>query len=340
MQGLTPNFLQRLFAPEIKTVMLCGCGGGFDFVHSLILYPALRQAGKRVVIGSYSFGLPDKIGGAEIVFREGDAMAKLVTAKSVPDPSYAPEIHMCSFLDRRYPETAPHSIYAYYARAFCVPVLKRFYAQLVEKHEIDAIVTVDGGSDSLMVGDEAGLGDPLEDAVSVATVAALPVKLALLVAVGVGCDRFNEVSDASTLRAIAELTRTGGFLGSVSVEPSMEGFQLYREGLEHIYKGHGRQGFRSVLAGAIVAATEGAFGSKEVPANLQSRVAPGEMYFWPLMAMLWGFDPGKVAERSQTIKWISSCESVDAAWAAFSQNRRKATWREVEDLPLQSQFQR
>ena len=56
-----PTFLRKLADPSIKTVMLCGCGGGFDFVHSLTLYPELQRLGKKVVIGSYSFGDPNKI---------------------------------------------------------------------------------------------------------------------------------------------------------------------------------------------------------------------------------------------------------------------------------------
>src|SRR4051812_26734684 len=39
---LLPTFLRRLADPDVKTVLLCGCGGGFDFVHSLLLYPELQ----------------------------------------------------------------------------------------------------------------------------------------------------------------------------------------------------------------------------------------------------------------------------------------------------------
>src|SRR5262245_42849901 len=171
---LMPTFFRQIADPAIKTVMLCGCGGGFDFVHSLTLYPELRRLGKEVVVGSYSFGDPRRIGGpAEVVFDEGGALAKRVTARSVPDAHYGPEVHVCSFLDGRYPSSAPHAGYAYHARAFTVPLLTRLYRQLIAAHAVDAVVLVDGGSDSLMVGDEQGLGDPVEDAVSVATVAGL-----------------------------------------------------------------------------------------------------------------------------------------------------------------------
>jgi hypothetical protein len=32
--SLMPTFFRRLADPSIETVMLCVCGGGFDFVHS------------------------------------------------------------------------------------------------------------------------------------------------------------------------------------------------------------------------------------------------------------------------------------------------------------------
>ena len=99
-----PPFLCRLADPSVKTVMLCGCGGGFDFVHSLLLYPELQRLGKSVVIGSYSFGDPDEItGDVETVFDQGGAVVKRVTGASTPDPYYGPEVHVCSYLDSLYP---------------------------------------------------------------------------------------------------------------------------------------------------------------------------------------------------------------------------------------------
>ena len=128
------------------------------------------------------------------------------------------------YLDEKYPEDAPHAVYAYYARAFAVPTLRALYAELCAKHAVDLIVVIDGGSDSLMIGDEAGLGDPIEDCVSVTAARLLAedpqccVRDAVLISVGLGCDRFNDVSDAASLRAIAEITQLGGFLGSISLE--------------------------------------------------------------------------------------------------------------------------
>jgi hypothetical protein len=329
-----PAFLRRLADPSVKTVMLCGCGGGFDFVHSLLLYPELKSLGKSVVVGSYSFGDPRRItGDAETIFDRGGAVAKRVTGASHPDPYYGPEVRVCSFLDSLYPGSAPHSVFAYYARAFSVPLLRQLYEQLIHAHAIDAIVIFDGGSDSLMAGDEEGLGDPIEDAVSVTAVASLDPRIVkILVSIGLGTDRYNHVSDAASLRAIAELTQTGGFLGAVSLEPSNPGYRFYRDCLEHIYRG---QEFRSVLSGTIASAIEGWFGRDVVPPLIQGRVQAGELFLWPLMAVLWAFDVNSVTRRSLIAKWIVDCQSVRECTDAFLAARDKlgAGLRDVEDFP-------
>eukprot|EP01006_Ploeotia_vitrea_P040980 TRINITY_DN66476_c7_g1_i1.p1 TRINITY_DN66476_c7_g1~~TRINITY_DN66476_c7_g1_i1.p1 ORF type:complete len:361 (-),score=38.76 TRINITY_DN66476_c7_g1_i1:418-1461(-) len=333
---LLPTFMKKLADPEIKNILMCGCGGGFDFVHGLLLYPELKRLGKNVIIGSYSFGKPENIKGeAPIVFsnESGNIIAKHVTAKSEGWSHYAPEVGMCSFLDKKYPDDAPHSVYAYYARVFSVPVLKKLYDSWVEKHQIDAVVIIDGGTDSLMAGDEEGLGDPIEDCVSVTAAASLNVKEKILLAVGFGADRFNHVSDHASLRAVGELTKAGGFLGSVSLEQNSEGFKCYSEGLTHIYE---QQQFRSVLSGLIIAAGNGYFGF-EVPPSVGGRVREGESFIWALMAMFFAFDLEKVVERSLLSKAIGECESYLACNQAMNEMRKKlkqeGKLRNIENLP-------
>jgi len=58
-----------------------------------------------------------------------------------------------------------------------------------------------------------------------------------------------------------------------------------------------RASFRSVIANSIVAAGQGSYGYN-IPETLRQRVGCGELYLWPLMSMLWAFDPVKVAKRS------------------------------------------
>lgn len=156
--------------------------------------------------------------------------------------------------------------------------------EFIDTHSVDAIVLVDRGSDSLMTGDEEGLGDPIEDAVSVAAVASLRGLRAKVLIFGrarngplqprLGC-RF-----ASRCRGVdpggrLPRGRQPGALGS--------GSGFYRDCGEHIYE---RQGFRSVLASTIASAIQGWFGRDAVPTVLEQRVRPGELFFSPLMAVL------------------------------------------------------
>ncbi|MEO1441014.1 MAG: DUF1152 domain-containing protein [Chloroflexota bacterium] len=288
--------------------------------------------GKTVVINSYSFGMPQNIGGhAPAVFKSGNRIVKQVTARSKPPAYYCPEVHLCAYLDEIYPESGPHSIYACYARDFAVPQLMSFYQQLIAKHDIDAIVLIDGGSDSLMRGDEEGLGDPVEDAVSVTTVAQLDgLKSRLLISTGLGADRFNHVSDAATLRAIAELTEAGGFMGAISVEPQGEPLRFYRGCIEYIYS---RQQFRSVIAGMILASAEGYFGGAVVPPLLEDRLKPDGFFLWPLTPMLWAFDVKAVAERSLIADWIKDRQTPQQCAIAIAHGRAEIDIRPVENFP-------
>ena len=345
---------------EVQNVLIVGCGGGFDFVHSLLLYNSLVEMGKNVFVGSYSFGDPRDIKGknAKQVFplasspfeSNGKNMVLSVDASCVGNESYCPEIGFCKFLDQQYPQRAPHSIYAYYARAFTVKSLSALYLQLVEMHAIDAIVAIDGGSDSLMRGDEEGLGDPIEDAVTVAAVAAVcrPPRpreqqatfggatgessssivdggamrrppLGILCAIGLGCDRFNGVTDADSFRAISAVTRLGGFMGSVSVEPESDALAAYSAGLRTIYSG---QSFRSVLSGAIVAAALGFHGTPDFEAlqraggvdfDYRIKSCPFSLALSPFMAVIWFFDIKCIAERygmSEHTRFIHPCTII------------------------------
>ncbi len=335
MNLLEPKFLEILRNPEIKNVLLVGCGGGFDFIHGMLLYPALMELNKNVVIGSYSFGLTDKIN-CEMLNIPGinDIQIKLCTGSITPDPHYAPEINVCRYLDAVYPETL-HSVYAYYARDFNVGKLKRLYEYLCEKHSVDCIIAVDGGSDSLMTGDEAGLGDVIEDLVSVTAISLLSCDIPkLLFTVGLGADRFNDVSDASALRAVSELQRIGGYLGSLGLDNSAASFIFYKNCIEYIYD---KQTFRSTVAGFILGGIEGYYGNEEVPVYLNRKFKSKDKFaFWPVMGFLFAFDIVKVAERSHLPEVIRKCPSVPHTWkavTAFRQSIREKI-RKIENLPL------
>jgi hypothetical protein len=337
MSLFTPKFISELSRPDVQSVFLTGCGGGFDFVHSTCMIPEIKRLGKSFVIGSYSFGDPAAIS-AEICFTSTanpTVIAKKVYATSQCSAYYCPEVAICQFLDSEFPSEAPHFVYAYYARDFAVVDLSLLLNTIISLHSIDAVLLFDGGSDSLMRGDENGLGDPVEDSTSIASVASLSqLKFSALIDIGLGTDRFIDVSDCASLRAVAEISRMGGFLGSVSLQQNTAPFDFYRRCVESIYS---RQGFRSVLAGSIIAAAEGYFAGDEVPEHVRERVRKGGLFVWPIMAVLWGFDVRVVAERSWVVKWIKDAANAREANWKVDEERRKlremGKIRDVEELP-------
>ena len=343
-----PDYIRLIENPDIKTVFVTGCGGGFDFIHSMTLHSELLRMGKKVVFGSFSFGDPSDIKGGKEFWRgtRGESTsssspafevtAVLCDATCKGSDHYEPEVGLCSFLDTEFPVNAPHSCYAYSARSFTVPLLKSLYGKIFTEHEVDAIVMFDGGSDSLMVGSEAGLGDPIEDAVSIAAAATIDfprLKERIVIAVGLGCDRFNQVSDAATLRAIGELTAVRGFLGCASLHAGTQPHTIYKKCIEHL---QGRANFRSVIANSIVASGEGGSGFN-VPEELRRRIPHGTLYLWPLMCMHWAFSITAVYNRSLLAPLLLESPSIDEMYTVLRQLRsrlhKEGKLQKVELLP-------
>lgn len=108
-------------------------------------------------------------------------------------------------LNQNYPEEE-HFIYSMSATYYNIKMLKELYEKIINDNEIDAIITIDGGSDSLMKGNEFSLGSIVEDSVTISSISNIKlirIKQKILGCIGIGCDRFHGVSDAATFRTIS-----------------------------------------------------------------------------------------------------------------------------------------
>lgn len=77
---------------------------------------------------------------------------------------------------------------------------------VVAKEGIDTVVLVDGGTDSLMRGDEVALGSPMEDMLSIASLHTLNEirdENKLLVLIGFGVDAYHGVCHSLFLENVA-----------------------------------------------------------------------------------------------------------------------------------------
>jgi hypothetical protein len=301
-----------------NTVLLAGAGGGFDIFAGLPLYFWLRSLGKTVHLANLSF--------TEIGFCEGEhpIPSLLRVLPETPGPAnYFPEVHLAQWLSNR-GDTVP--IYAI-ERTGARPVLAA-YRWLVQTLKPDALILVDGGMDSLMRGDEAGLGTPQEDMVSLFAAHSVPdVPLKLLACIGFGVDAFHGVCHANFLENVAALTKEGAYLGAWALTREMQEFELYREASEFVSLRMPRS--PSIVNSSIVSAVEGRFGDY----HATKRTEGSALFINPLMPIYWGFDLEKVARRNLYLEQIAKTETYQQLSMAIEKFRallpKTRPWMEI-----------
>jgi hypothetical protein len=106
------------------------------------------------------------------------------------DRGYFPESNLSQWFRNSEKQEVP--IYTI-DRSAGVKPSRKIYQALVEKLSLDAIVLVDGGTDSVMRGDEDGNGSPEEDMTSIAALKKVKVQTKILACLGFGVDCFHGV---------------------------------------------------------------------------------------------------------------------------------------------------
>ena len=158
-----------------RRVLVAGAGGGFDVYVGLPIYERLRSIGKTVFLSNVSFTQLRATTALELQ----PALFE-VNLNTKGEEAYFPERSLARFLSQRLQESV--SVYAI-DNVGAKPVCSA-YAHLVSALDIDAVVLVDGGTDILLRGDEASLGTPAEDAVSLLAIRSLDIPTRILACLG------------------------------------------------------------------------------------------------------------------------------------------------------------
>ncbi|GAA2457198.1 DUF1152 domain-containing protein [Streptomyces lavendulocolor] len=281
---MTALHTNPLFArlESAQRVLVAGAGGGFDIYAGLPLALSLRHQGKEVHLANLAFsaveGLPlDSWLAPDVA---------VVTPGSAPHQTYFPERTLAQWLALH---GLPSTVHAF-ARVGVQP-LRAAYRALIEHHAIDAVVLVDGGTDILMRGDEAGLGTPEEDLTSVAALAGLDVPVRLVASIGFGVDAYHGVSHGLVLENIAALERDGAYLGAFSVPRATREGALFLDAVAHARDN--TPDFPSIVNGSIAAAVQGSFGD----VRFTSRTRGSELFINPLMGIYFAFELEGLARR-------------------------------------------
>lgn len=382
---LIPKWIQVLSDPETHNILFFGCGGGYDFVHSLIILPDLIRSGKKVVIVSNSFTkVYQDYKNYETAYQH-PANPKIIAKNIIPgieEPKsgYIPEKLLVNFLAEKHPNLSI-PVYASCCHEFDINSNTLFIKQIVQRYDIDTLVTIDGGTDSIMRGDEEDVATVVEDFMSLIVCEnlrkdhELSLRHCLLLVLGFGVDRHHGASDASSLRAVAELTRMGGFLGTSSIAPNSEGLDLYCQYLNYV-KNSDFDAMQTIVGSYIAAASIGQYGPYHnsikpriikndfnrsgIPSSAiemfgidesgknsdtlnNPRIPQDSIFIWPLMSQIYAFETEIVVKRNLIINKLAGYTSIGLIEYAIDEEIRKLKkehFIDVENFPTAQEMKR
>ena len=271
-------FIGRL--EDSQNVLIAGCGGGFDVFAGVPLTQYLRARGKSVVFANFSFTNLWMCGGERI------APTLWRVDRQSSELPYFPEKWLVEWLNRN---ERPAPVYAF-AKSGVVP-LSSAYELIIREHQIDLVVLVDGGTDSVIFGDEPGIGSAVEDAVSIVAVSRAAGERAVLAALGFGIDHYHGVSHHAFLENVARLTRDGDFLGAFSVQSGTSEADEFLDLVD--YANQRQPAHRSIVCNSIASALRGEFGDY----HATNRTSGTELFINPLMSQYWTFAVSGIARH-------------------------------------------
>ncbi|GAA3494656.1 DUF1152 domain-containing protein [Streptomyces prasinosporus] len=304
---------------DAERILVAGAGGGFDVYSGLPLALSLLHQGKEVHLANLSFSA---LAGLPPDHWVADDLAA-VRFDSAVHQRYFPERTLAQWLHRHgYPAT----VYAF--PQIGVRPLRAAYRALVELHDIDAVVLVDGGTDILLRGDEAGLGTPEEDLTSVAALAGLDgIPDRLVVSVGFGVDAHHGVNHVQVLENIAALERDGAYLGAFSIPRATREGAMYLDAVAHAQ--HHTPEHPSIVNGSIAAAVRGSFGD----ARFTDRTRDSELFVNPLMSLYFAFDLPGLAARCLYLDRIEDTHLMRQVHSRIAEFRESTVTRPPRRFP-------
>ncbi|MFI6170545.1 DUF1152 domain-containing protein [Nocardia sp. NPDC051052] len=276
-------------------VLIAGAGGGFDVYGGLPLAVALEGLGKKVSLANLSFSdlrrtpLDDWLApGVAAVHPETDG-----------NDDYFPERTLAHWLA----STDREPIVFAFPKSGVRP-LRAAYRALIEHLDADALVLIDGGTDILLRGDEAGLGTPHEDMTSLAAVAGLDHITRVVVSVGFGIDAYHGVCHAHVLENLAALQRQNAYLGAFSIPPDSPEAAAYLAAVTHCLTETPLR--PSIVHSQIADALRGKFGDT----HATDRTSGTELFVNPLMAMYLSVDLPALARSVEYLPLLEPTEDA------------------------------
>lgn len=300
-------------------ILIAGMGGGFDIFCGLPIFFELKNADKEVHLANFSFSEVSN-------FSKGLRLTEtLVGVNSEYDDFIFnfPEVHLSRWFKEKMDEDV--KIWCF-QKTGTDPLLDN-YKVLIEHLNIDSILLIDGGVDSLVTGDEAEVGTVIEDATSLFVLNELDeLKTRLLCCAGFGAER--DITYSQILENIAVLFAEGGFLGTCSLAPQMEVYKEYENAVLFVQE----QDYQdvSIINSSIISAVQGHFGNY----HLTEKSKGNKLWISPLMALYWFFDLPTVTKQNKFLETLRGTKTFMDAFKAFTLFASKLKRRSITKIPL------
>jgi hypothetical protein len=264
-----------------KNILIMGMGGGFDVYSGVPIYLTLEKMGMdNLHIASFTHAdwtsIPRHV---EVIPMAPGCVG--VTGNITQPSENLPEAYLSGwFKDVKHKDVPVWT----FKRDQSVKEYSDSLNVLVKHLDINTILLVDGGVDSIMVGDEEGSGTMMEDTLSLAAVKNANVQNKLLTCVGFGTEIEENLSHYLALENMARITKQGGFYGSCSLVSYMDCFQQYKHVCEHAWNQPGHR--KSHVQTRIIPAAEGEFGDYHMFPDEKK----ADVFVSPLMGVYWFFN--------------------------------------------------
>lgn len=300
-------------------ILIAGMGGGYDVFCGLPLYFELEELGYEVHLASFSFS--DIVG-----LYEGEQLTDTLVGVSTEIEGifdYFPEYFLSEWF---YSERNEDVVIWSFEKTGARPLIKN-YKILVNYLDIDCIILVDGGVDSLMRGDEPEPGTIFEDALSLLAVSELhQVQSRFIACLGLGVE--YEIGYAHLFENIAQLAQHDTLIGTCSLTKQMSSYQLFRNAVMYVFDQQPE--YPSVICSSVISAVDGHYGDF----HLTKRTHGSHLRISPLMSMYWFFQLNGVAKYNQILPSLRLTYSVDDAWRRFDNKRKEINIRPTPEYPL------
>lgn len=304
------------------TVLLAGCGGGFDFLCALPVALELEARGYKTIIASYSFTRLKSVKKGRWLTGE---ILEIDASSYIDDFAYFPELALSQWFLKTQKKDRP--IYCF--PGLGIKSLTGAFNYLKENFDVSALYIVDGGVDGIFRGDEYDLGTPSMDSISIIAGAASSIEEKHYVMTAFGSEGVSkEVSHADVLNRIADLTAKDRFRGVASLLKDSSAGSGFLQACRYIFTCMSEH-YRSTIVASIMAAMEGQFGDTGVNEKTIDR----PVWLSPLTHLYWFFDLTGVAEEKLFYKEVLDTDSVTEVSEAI-EKLREGKKRKRRTIPI------